>query len=125
LNSSARAENRTPTNYVETVVPREMEAKEEAARVITMLVPREAAELAPGVRLFTHKQAAAPNQHRGFRLHLNRQAKIPMTTRWIPKLDTPNQGVIAVAPAGLRQELYEITLELIRRYEQDIERLGP
>ena len=52
----ARAENRTPTNYVETVVPREMEAKEEAARVITMLVPREAAELAPRGQAF-HAQA--------------------------------------------------------------------
>ncbi len=44
----ARAENRTPTNYVETALLRDMEAKEEAARVITMFVPKEAAELEPG-----------------------------------------------------------------------------
>ena len=44
----ARAENRTPTNYVETALLRDMEAKEEAARVITMFVPRESAALVPG-----------------------------------------------------------------------------
>lgn len=44
----ARAENRTPTNYVETAVLRDMEAKEETARVITMFVPEEAANLVPG-----------------------------------------------------------------------------
>jgi len=59
-----------------------------------------------------------------FRLHLNRQAKIPLTTRWIPNLDVPNQGVIAVAPARLRQELYEMTVKLLQRHEQNIERLG-
>jgi hypothetical protein len=36
----------------------------------------------------------------------------------------PNQGVIAVAPARLRQELYEMTVKLLQRHEQNIERLG-
>jgi hypothetical protein len=44
----AEAENRTPTNYVETALLRDMAAKEEAARVITMLVPDEAASASPG-----------------------------------------------------------------------------
>ena len=44
----AQAENRTPTNYVETALLRDMEAKEETARVITMFVPDEAAALLPG-----------------------------------------------------------------------------
>ncbi len=44
----ARAENRTVTNFVETAVLRDMEAKEEAARVITMFVPPKAAALTPG-----------------------------------------------------------------------------
>lgn len=44
----ARAENRTVTNFVETAVLRDLEAKEEAARVITMFVPPEAAALTPG-----------------------------------------------------------------------------
>jgi hypothetical protein len=77
-----------------------------------------------GVRLFTQSGAAVLNQKRAFRLHLNRQARIPLTTRWIPKLEEANQGVIAVAPASLRQELYEMTLELVRRHEQSIQRLG-
>lgn len=48
LERLARAENRTPTNYVETAVLREMDAKEEASRVITMFVAEDAARLVPG-----------------------------------------------------------------------------
>nr|WP_294544330.1 hypothetical protein [uncultured Rhodopila sp.] len=44
----AEAENRTPTNYVETALLRDMAAKEEAARVITMFVPPEAAGVTAG-----------------------------------------------------------------------------
>ena len=43
----ARGENRTVTNFVETAVLRDMEAKEEAARVIAMFVPPEATALTP------------------------------------------------------------------------------
>lgn len=53
----AQAENRTPTNYVETAVLRDMEAKEKAARVITMLVPKEAAELLPGALMRTEGES--------------------------------------------------------------------
>lgn len=77
-----------------------------------------------GVRLFTREEATALNQQRAFRLHLNRQARIPLTIRWIPRLEEASQGVIAVAPAKLRQELYETALELVRRYELNIQRLG-
>jgi hypothetical protein len=44
----AEAENRTPTNYVETALLRDMAAKEEAARAITMFVAPEAATATPG-----------------------------------------------------------------------------
>jgi len=77
-----------------------------------------------GVRLFTQREARALNQNRAFRLHLNRQAKIMLTTRWIPDLDTPGQGVVAVAPHRLRQELYEATLELEKRHRLNTERFG-
>jgi len=77
-----------------------------------------------GVRLFAKEEAAALNQARAFRLHLNRQARIPLTERWIPDLAAPGQGVIALAPARLRQEIYETTVELLRRHEQSVERLG-
>jgi hypothetical protein len=53
----ARAENRTVTNFVETAVLRDMEAKEEAARVITMFVPPEAAALTPGKLLRTEGES--------------------------------------------------------------------
>ena len=52
----ARAENRTPTNYVETALLRDMEAKEEAARVITMFVPDDAAALVPGPLMRTEDE---------------------------------------------------------------------
>ena len=77
-----------------------------------------------GIRLFTREEAAALNQQRAFRLHLNRQAGIPLDARWLPNLNGPSGGVIATAPARLRQELYEMTLELAKRYEQNIQRLG-
>jgi hypothetical protein len=77
-----------------------------------------------GVRIFTREEAAALGQQRAFRLHLNRQARVPLTTQWFPNLDTANQGVIAMAPARLRQELYEIAIELDKRYRLNVERLG-
>jgi hypothetical protein len=51
LEMLARADNRTPTNYVETVLLRDMEAREEAARAITMFVPQDASDITPGVLL--------------------------------------------------------------------------
>jgi hypothetical protein len=77
-----------------------------------------------GVKLFTKTEAAGLNQNSAFRLHLNRQARIPLNKKWVPEIDTPHQGVIATASSRLRQELYEITLELQKRHEQNIERLG-
>jgi hypothetical protein len=53
----ARAENRTVTNFVETAVLRDLEAKEEATRVITMFVPPEAAGLTPGPLLRTEGES--------------------------------------------------------------------
>lgn len=52
----ARAENRTPTNYVETAILRDMDAKEEAARVITMFVPQDAA-IRPGALMRTEGES--------------------------------------------------------------------
>ena len=80
--------------------------------------------LPAGSRVFTRDEALALNQQRGFRLVLSRQARLPLSKRWVPDIDEPEQGVIAVAPARLRQELYEMTLELEKRYRLSIERLG-
>jgi hypothetical protein len=73
-----------------------------------------------GVRLVRQEEAAALNQRRAFRLHLNRQARTPLDIRWILNLNAFNKGMIAMAPARLRQELYEMTRELVKRYEQNI-----
>jgi hypothetical protein len=48
LAAVASAENRTPTNYVETLVLRDLEAKDEANRVITVYAAPETARLVPG-----------------------------------------------------------------------------
>ncbi len=53
----AEAENRTPTNYVETALLRDMAAKEEASRAITMFVAPEAAALTPGALVRTEGES--------------------------------------------------------------------
>lgn len=48
LAAIAEAENRTATNYVETLVLRDLAAKDEANRVITVYAAPETANLVPG-----------------------------------------------------------------------------
>lgn len=48
LAALAAAENRTPTNFVETLVLRELDANDERRRVISMFVAPEAATMTPG-----------------------------------------------------------------------------
>jgi hypothetical protein len=48
LAAAASAENRTPTNYVETLVLRDLAANDEANRVITVFAAPETAGLVPG-----------------------------------------------------------------------------
>ena len=47
----AATENRSPTNYVETLVLREIEARAESRRVLRMLVAPDAVDLDPGALL--------------------------------------------------------------------------
>lgn len=77
-----------------------------------------------GVRIFTAEEAAALNRARAFRLHLNRQARLPLTAAWFPRIEAPGQGVIAIASARLRQELFETAVELEKRYRLNMERPG-
>lgn len=48
LAMAASAENRTPTNYVETLVLRDLDAKDEGSRVLTIYAAPETATLVPG-----------------------------------------------------------------------------
>lgn len=64
LERLAEAENRTPTNFVETALFREMAAKEESGRIITMLVPPEAATLVPGPLLRSEGESDARYKER-------------------------------------------------------------
>lgn len=77
-----------------------------------------------GVRVFSQDEAIALNQRRAFRLHLNRQARVVMSDQWFPDLNRAHQGVIAMTPARLRDELFSVTVELEKRNRLGVERLG-
>jgi len=76
-----------------------------------------------GLRVFAAEEAASLNQ-RPFVLHLHRQAKLLLSPRWFPEIERPGQGVIAVAPPRLREELFRIVVALEQRYRANVERLG-
>ncbi len=74
-----------------------------------------AVPLPAGARLFDREEAERLNQSRPFMLRLDVLAKLPMTEVWFPDLALPGQGVIAVAPARLRDELTGLATTLVRR----------
>ena len=76
-----------------------------------------------GVRVFNAQEALALSQ-RPFVLHLNRLARLPLTKDWFPELQRPSRGIIAIAPARLRDELLDIVEELLRRREHLVQKLG-
>jgi len=80
--------------------------------------------LPPGVRIFGRAEAARLNQ-RPFVLYLNRLARLPLASAWFPEFDRPSQGVIAVAPVALRDQLLESMLELAQKRRDLIQKLGP
>lgn len=51
--------------------------------------------------------------------------KLPVTTAWFPDLALPGQGVIAVAPARLRDALTDLAMNLVRRRRSLIQTRGP
>ena len=81
--------------------------------------------LPAGTRLFDRGEAARLNQSRAFRLRLDVLAKLPMSAAWFPDLALPGQGVIAVAPARLRDELTDLAMNLARRRRSLIQTRGP
>jgi hypothetical protein len=48
LTAAARAENRSPTNYVETLLLRDLFAKDEGGRILRMYVAPETKDMTPG-----------------------------------------------------------------------------
>jgi hypothetical protein len=84
----------------------------------------EGAPLPVGARLFDADEAARLNQSRAFMLRLDVLAKLPLTEAWFPDIAQPGQGVIAVAPARLQQELTYIAINLVRRRRMLIQMRG-
>lgn len=80
--------------------------------------------LPAGARLFDREEAERLNQSRAFMLRLDVLAKLPMTAAWFSDLVLPGQGVIAVAPARLRDELTDIATNLVRRRRSLIQMRG-
>ena len=70
--------------------------------------------LPAGVRLFDREEAERLNQSRAFMLRLDVLAKLPVTEAWFPDLALSGLGVIAVAPARLRDELTVLATNLVR-----------
>jgi hypothetical protein len=80
--------------------------------------------LPPGVRIFPAAEAAELNQ-RPFVLYLNRLARLPLSPAWFPELEKSDQGVIAHAPARLRQDLMRELTTLLEKRRSLVEMLGP
>ena len=80
--------------------------------------------LPAGARLFDRGEAESLNQSRAFMLRLDILAKVPVTEAWFPDLALPGQGVIAVAPARLRDELIGVATNLVRRRRSLIQMRG-
>ena len=80
--------------------------------------------LTAGARLFDREEAERLNQSRAFMLRLDVLAKLPVTVAWFPDLKLLGQGVIAVAPARLREELIDLASNLVRRRRSLIQMRG-
>jgi len=68
-----------------------------------------------GARPFSLEEAARLNQSRAFLLRLDIMAQLPPSPVWFPDIAKTGQGVIAVAPARLRQELEDTLARLVSR----------
>jgi N-glycosylase/DNA lyase len=76
------------------------------------------------VRVFGRAEAASLNQ-RPFVLRLDRIARVPLTRDWFPEIATRDQGVIAIAPDALRNEILDAMTELLRRRRELVKMLDP
>jgi len=80
--------------------------------------------LPAGIRLFDAAQAAALNQSRPFVLRLDILAKLPPSPLWFPEIDKSGQGIIAIAPHTLQEELVDLAANLVRRRRELIQMRG-
>ena len=81
--------------------------------------------LPAGVQLFDAREAEGLNQSHAFLLRLDVLAKLPLTPAWFPGMEQPDEGIVAIAPAGLRSELAGLATNLARRRHELLEMRGP
>jgi hypothetical protein len=80
--------------------------------------------LPAGARVFDAAEAKALNQSRPFILRLDVLAKLPLTPFWFPDIGQTDQGVIAVAPARLQEQITDLAMNLVRRRRALIQMRG-
>ena len=80
--------------------------------------------LPAGARVFDAEAAARLNQSRAFLLRLDVLARLPLTEAWFPDIGRADQGVVAVAPARLQEELTDLAMNLVRRRRALIQMRG-
>jgi hypothetical protein len=80
--------------------------------------------LPAAARLFDAGEAAALNQSRAFILRLDILAKLPPTATWFPDIEAANRGIVAVAPARLREEPNDLATHLLRRRRSLVQMRG-
>ncbi|MBS0639493.1 MAG: hypothetical protein U1E70_22830 [Acetobacteraceae bacterium] len=77
-----------------------------------------------GSRFFSGSEAASLNQSRPFILRMDVLARLRPTAAWFPHINAPDQGVVAIAPAKLREELDDLASHLVRRHQALIQMRG-
>jgi hypothetical protein len=83
-----------------------------------------ATPLPAGARYFDEDEARSLNQSKPFTLRLDVLARLPMTRAWFPDLEQAGQGVIAVAPARLQEQITDLAMNLVRRRRALIQMRG-
>lgn len=76
-----------------------------------------------GVIEFDQAAARAVNQN-PFHLDLRVLARVPVTADWLPRLDTPRGGIVAMADAVLRDRIATEARHLASRHSHVIEVRG-
>jgi hypothetical protein len=69
-------------------------------------------------------EAKALNQSPPFILRLDVLAKLPLTPAWFPDSGRADQGVIAVTPPRLQDQITDLAMNLVRRRRALIQMRG-
>ena len=83
-----------------------------------------ATPLPAGARFFDSDEAKSLNQSKPFILRLDVLAKLPINRAWFPDIEQSGQGIIAIAPVRLQEQLTDLAVNLVRRRRALIQMRG-